>query len=97
MKFGLAFVLGILIFSAGIQGDLGSILAAIIDPGALSEVTGSTTPNPYANVPPGGTPKAQWPATLPLCPVSGDCSCYPQQRFTGGIRYVQQGNQCVKV
>ena len=42
MKFGLALVLGILIFSAGIHGDLGSILACLIDPGALSEVTGSS-------------------------------------------------------
>lgn len=41
MKFGLALVLGILIFSAGIHGDLGSILACLIDPGALSEVTSS--------------------------------------------------------
>lgn len=46
MKFGFALVLGILIFSAGIHGDLGSILAALIDPGALSEVSGSNLSPP---------------------------------------------------
>ena len=36
MKVGLSFFIGLLLFSAGLHGNLGSILAALIDPGALT-------------------------------------------------------------
>ena len=78
MKFGLAMVLGVLIFSAGIHGDLGSILAALIDPGALSEVTGSNAPPPQAVSVPNSPSKVAVPDKNGNCPsgfinVAGYC------------------------
>ncbi len=44
MKAAAVFVLSFLFFSAGIQGRLGSMLAAFIDPTALQDVSNGGTP-----------------------------------------------------
>ena len=66
MKTALAFAIGLLIFTAGMQGRLGSMLAAIIDPGALQDISASG-PNavnpgvPILGIPPSKTPKPTTP------------------------------------